>query len=165
MTVTYAGIGSRETPEEICTRMTSLARLLMPLARLRTGGANGADNAFLAGVDRDHVELYLPWKGFNGHKYGFLPSQAAFDLAAKYHPRWGSLTRGARCLMARNMHQALGPLLNDPVRCVVCWTSDGKASGGTGQVLRWAEEQKVRVFNLHNSSIKDEDILKCVSGS
>lgn len=149
-----------------------LAAQLIPLATLRTGGATGADNAFLAGAVLGghircptaprNVELYLPWKKFNDHQFGFLPSKAAFDLAAKYHPRGNDLSRGVRCFMARNMHIALGALLNDPVCCVVCWTKNGETVGGTGQVLRWAAAAGVKTFNLHHPSITDEEILNHV---
>lgn len=44
----------------------------------------------------------------------------------------------------------LGPKLDSPVNFVVCWTSDGKASGGTGQALRIAADPAyaIPVFNL-----------------
>jgi hypothetical protein len=33
---------------------------------------------------------------------------------------------------------------------VVCWTKDGKSSGGTGQALRIAEYYSIPIFNLKN---------------
>ena len=51
MTKYYAGIGSRETPEDVCGRMTKLASILERKGyTLRSGGAVGADTAFAGGV-------------------------------------------------------------------------------------------------------------------
>lgn len=153
--LTFAGIGSRETPPDIIDRMKVIAkRLAVQGYVLRTGGASGADEIFLKTYNEvgGPVELYLPWKGFNFHPKGFLPSKAAYDLAALYHPTWNSLSNGGKSLHARNMHQVLGVGLNDPVNFIVCWTKDGKASGGTGQALRLAESltPKIPVYNLFN---------------
>jgi predicted Rossmann fold nucleotide-binding protein DprA/Smf involved in DNA uptake len=50
----YAGIGSRETPKEICNKMTEIASLLEKQDFvLRSGGANGADSAFEKGHYHD----------------------------------------------------------------------------------------------------------------
>lgn len=158
----YAGIGSRKTPKDVQKRMEGLGRLLgLKGYSLRTGGADGADEAFRRGrnTTAGGLELYLPWKEFNGHSSGFLPSKAAFVVAEKYHPAWGNCSGAARALHARNCHQVLGPLLNDPSAFIICWTEDGKASGGTGQALRIAADYKIKVFNLFDSTITDEEIL------
>jgi hypothetical protein len=52
--------------------------------------------------------------------------------------------------MNRNAMQILGEDGNTPVEMVVCWTKDGKASGGTGQALRIAEYYSIPIFNLKN---------------
>lgn len=52
--------------------------------------------------------------------------------------------------MSRNVYQVLGPNLDDPVEFIICWTKDGKASGGTGQAIRIANDYGVPVFNLKN---------------
>jgi len=75
----YAGIGSRETPEDICALMTQIARALEERGfRLRSGGAGGADLAFEHGTSKpDQREIYIPWKGFN-------------DSTSRYFPAWAS---------------------------------------------------------------------------
>jgi hypothetical protein len=148
--VTFAGIGSRETPQHILQQMKSIARTLCGNScRLRSGGARGADEAFEEAYIEcgGGYELYLPWKGYE-RKHGMLPTLGAFDIAAKYHPRWNELSSGARLLHARNSHIILGRDLDTPVKFVVCWTSDGKASGGTGQGIRIAKAYNIPVFNL-----------------
>ena len=139
----YAGIGSRETPPEICAEMAVRAmRLAIDGYCLRSGAAYGADTAFEAGshMESGATEIYLPWQGYNGHKSLFYPpSLAAFEMAAKFHPAWSRCSASARCLHARNCHIVLGANLKTPVEFVLFWTKDGKASGGTGQALRIAE--------------------------
>lgn len=149
-TIYYAGIGSRETPLDICSKMNELAGWLNNQPHkfvLRSGGAEGADTAFAAGAQ--FSEIYLPWKGFNGSESTlYPPSEKAIEMAIKFHPRFDYLSRGAKLLMSRNSHQIFGKEMNDPVSFVVCWTKDGKASGGTGQALRIAQHYDIKVFNL-----------------
>ena len=46
----YAGVGSRETPLHICELMTQIAKKLSSLGWVcRSGGAEGADLAFMRG--------------------------------------------------------------------------------------------------------------------
>ena len=73
----YAGIGSRETPKEICNKMTEIASLLENQDFvLRSGGAQGADHAFEIGIsDQLMMDIYLPYINFNnksGSKYIFI---------------------------------------------------------------------------------------------
>lgn len=159
MSRSYAGIGSRSTPRDVREQMREFARLG---ARegwcLRTGGASGADQAFLGGAraGRGEVELYLPWRGFrqlSGERLS-EPSEGALKLAATVHPAWERCSDAARSLHGRNCHQVLGADLDDPVELVLCWTPDGsldgssRRSGGTGQALRIAAKFGVTVANL-----------------
>ena len=156
----YAGIGSRETPDDIQVIMTDYAYAFAMESVLRTGGADGADKAFEFGARTGGglVELFLPWPGFNGCLNNELlsePTEAAYEVAEHYHPGWAFLKQGARKLIARNSHQVLGKDLDDPVDTIVCWTPDGsldgkgKKSGGTGQALRIAcDYPEIDVFNL-----------------
>ena len=145
MTKFYAGIGSRETPADILTLMTSIAREAAADGYiLRSGAAQGADSAFEAGAG-DAKEIWLPWRGFNNHPSRLLPSAEAFILAEKFHPAWERCSPAARKLHARNCHQVLGADLATPVEFVICWTKDGRASGGTGQAIRIAQARGIPV--------------------
>jgi hypothetical protein len=173
----YAGVGSRATPEDILRVMEDFAYSIASVALLRSGAAQGADLAFEFGtiLGGGRKEIYLPWKGFNGCINGELlePTEAAFQLAAHYHPGWDYLNRPVQRLIARNGHQVLGKNLDDPVEMVVCWTPDGsldgssKQSGGTGQALRIAHDRGIKILNLKNpdhlewirESIADDGIL------
>jgi hypothetical protein len=156
---TYAGIGARATPGEILGLMSQLAHRLGTLGwTLRSGGAPGADQAFMSGADRAGApsEVYLPWPGYEGIAEPHLhrASPGALDLAAKFHPAWSTCKPGVRALHARNCHQVLGRALDSPATFVICWTPDGsltgetRASGGTGQALRIAAAHAVPVLNL-----------------
>lgn len=151
---TYAGIGSRTTPDEICGLMTRIARYLASQGyTLRSGHASGADQAFEHGAVFKK-EIYIPWPGFNGSTSGLLPVPAAFKMAEEFHPGWNYMNQGGKKLHARNCHQVLGYDLDDPVEFVICWTHDGTAKGGTGQAMRIAETHKIPIYNLYHASVR-----------
>jgi hypothetical protein len=130
----------------------------------RTGGADGADQAFLKGakqafyrVGGARPELFLPWPTFNGHHSSFsVPPTAAFAIARKYHPGFDRLSQPAQKLMARNAQQVQGRDLQSNSRFMICWTPDGcitgetrtKRTGGTGQAIAHAADLGIPVFNL-----------------
>lgn len=148
----YAGIGSRQTPATILETMQRIARHLADRGLvLRSGAAQGADSAFEQGCveQKGDREIWLPWEGFNGRPFTRrLPTRAAFDLAAQFHPTWETLTDPTKRLHARNSHQILGQHLDHPVAFVVCWTPGGSGGGGTGQALRLARDRGIPVFDL-----------------
>lgn len=174
----YAGIGSRETPPDVLELFSQLAKRLCRLGwTLRTGGAPGADQAFVIGavshasnpfrflsdregMERGKVEVYLPWPSFEYEFHGAMSSQMTviernrpqaecFPIAEQFHPAWDRLGQGTRSLHARNCHQILGPDVTRPVlsRFVVCWTRDGAGGGGTGQALRIARHYGVEIID------------------
>lgn len=167
----YTGIGSRETPDNILVLMSEIAaKLASNHFVLRSGGAKGADTAFENGAtDANNSgkhfyfmsEIYLPWKNFNNNEsklylldeykdYDFRDHQA-YKIAKKYYPRNLDLQpEKTQRYMTRNVFQILGRYLNTPSKFVVCWTKDGKASGGTGQAIRIAEATGIPVYNLKN---------------
>jgi hypothetical protein len=144
----YAGIGSRETPVELKEKIkTVVEHLNQKNYTLRSGGAQGADSFFEEFASKK--EIYLPWMGFNNNtSLLFNPTTESFLTAERYHPRFKSLSNGAKKLMARNCHQVLGLDLKTPVDFVVCWTKNGTVNGGTGQALRIAEAYDIPVYNL-----------------
>lgn len=164
----YAGIGSRDTPEEILSIMTYISTTLAAnYMVLRSGGADGADRAFELGCDLSNgtKEIYIPWEGFNGRSrteamtYAEL-TDAALELASKFHPAWDRCSSGARRLHARNCYQILSKHLNDPCDFVVCWTPGAKATGGTGQAIRIAKHYGIPIFDLADpTALKGLDVF------
>jgi hypothetical protein len=156
----YAGIGSRTTPSNILKEMTKIASFLEKYGFiLRSGAAVGADTAFEEGVSSpDNCEIFLPWKGFSSSSSSLCyPPKAAFDIAKKFHPAWHKLSSAIEKLMARNSQQVLGKNLDEHSEFLICWTADGKASGGTGQAIRIAHAYNIPVYNLFNE-IDREDL-------
>ncbi len=128
---------------------------------LRSGGACGSDIAFEDGCDRacGLKEIFLPWAMFNDNVSSFItPSVEAHDLARRIHPSYSKLGPAAKLLLARNMHQILGPSLDTPVRFVICYTQDScehysnytATTGGTGSAIALASKYFIPVFNIHN---------------
>jgi hypothetical protein len=137
----YAGIGSRETPDDVLYVIERLAvRSAFAGELLRSGGAKGADMAFERGCDSVH-----------GPKEIFRAADCtpeAIALSEPHHPAWGLCSPYAKKLHGRNAMIILGKRLNDPVSLVICWTEGGKPKGGTAQGIRIAEHYGIPVFNL-----------------
>lgn len=152
----YAGIGSRETPPDMCDELRLAARELASLgALLRSGGAPGADLACEDGCDEGNglKEIFLPWASFSDRPRAkgtcFVGvTEAAFKLASEHHDYWHRCGRGAMMLLARNGYQVLGRELNDPVDFVLCWTPNGSGSGGTGQAIRIARKRDIPIYDF-----------------
>ncbi len=149
----YAGIGSRDTPNDILRLMKQLGTYLEKRGWiLRSGHAEGADLAFESGVRKEeHKEIYLPWQGFNGSdSIHFTIEPRAFKSVNQFHPNPKKLTPQARLLMARNYYQVMGypSFSNDTSKMIICWTPYGKEVGGTAQALRIAKHYDVTIFNL-----------------
>lgn len=136
---------------------------------LRTGGADGADEAFALGAieGQGDMEIFLPWRSYNGfdrrnpedkaHVALWQPSSSALSMAGQFHPAWSGLSNGEKALHGRNMHQILGVDVNNPdlSRFVVCWTPEASGSGGTGQAIRVAKHYGVPVFDLADESVQE----------
>ena len=61
----YAGIGARKTPEPVLAVMRRMAWYLAEKGwHLNTGGADGADRAFVEGSPVLRT-VFLPWPGYN----------------------------------------------------------------------------------------------------
>lgn len=138
----YAGIGSRETPENVCERMTKLAGILERKGYiLRSGGAVGADRAFEDGVKPRGAEIFYP------HEESPLWTQL---VTSSLHPNPEALTENGWKLMNRNAMQILGRDGNTPVEFVVAWTKNGRMVGGTAQAMRIAKFFDIPIYNFYN---------------
>lgn len=148
----YAGVGSRETPDNILDVMFKIGKSLAEKGLLlRSGGAEGADTAFEDGCDivRGKKEIF-----YAKNNRGCIVEERFFDqamhMASHVHPAWERCSDYAKRLHARNCFQVLGKELNDPVDFLVCWTKDGGPTGGTGQAIRLAMSKQVPIYNLYN---------------
>lgn len=148
----YAGIGSRNTPQDILDKFFEIGKFLAQKKYvLRSGGAEGADSFFEKGCDSGdgEKEIYLPWKGFNGNKSSLYNPSLGTELIVKLvHPNFNGLTNGALRLHKRNVHQILGQDLNTPVDFVICYTENGETKGGTATAIQIAKNLNIDVFNF-----------------
>lgn len=134
----YAGIGSRETPPEICGYMTALAAWLGSVGYvLRSGGCHeGADKAFELGAQAKEII-----KGFDS-------TPESEEIARRLHPAWHAVSNYARRLHGRNVQVVLGRNLDSPVDFVVCWTPGAQDIGGTRTGIVCARGKGIPVFNI-----------------
>ena len=161
--LTYAGIGSRETPPAVLNDMKTMAQWLARQGwHLHSGGADGADTAFAQGAGANRRDIFLPWSSYNQHQSDpraqtLSPNrqQSALDMAAALHPAWRKCANTARQLHARNVAILLGPNLDTPVNAVICWTRGGELRGGTAMGIRIAHAHNIPVLNLATLSPRE----------
>ena len=153
-TLVYAGIGARATPASVLTDMETIAAWLARTGwTLSSGGADGADAAFAAGAPAGQRTIWLPWRGYNGHRgpdcrvLSQTAMSACLGIAAGLHPAWDRCSPAVRKLHARNA-AVLGLTPDRPVDAVICWTAMGRDKGGTGMAIRIAEAHGIPVLNL-----------------
>lgn len=174
--VRVALIGSRKTPWPVLQQVIQLScalatapenRYLLPNSHIRhvpqdiefvgiSGGAAGFDEAAETGFKQagrhDKFKCFLPEEGYRGNKSRlFHVSDRAIEICKQYHPAPDKLHGLTLKLLARDSYHILDETLDNPVDAVICWTEDGKASGGTGQALRIAAGHGITdVFNLQH---------------
>lgn len=145
-----AAVGPREIPERIGAECMALGAALARAGHVViSGGASGADRAFIAGaaqVDTASAEVVAPWEAHNRaeHPVGvrrrvYAPRRHGrwAQLAALVHPAWDACSAGARALHARNSGILLGEEATDTAALVVAVVRR-RRTGGTEQTLRAA---------------------------
>lgn len=146
--MTYAGIGSRKAPMNILKQAETIGASYAKKGYLLvSGGAIGMDTAFYTGC----VLFYGSWIVYKAKD----ATEAAMDLASKYHPAWHNCTPYVKKLMGRNAMIILGPNLDQPVDKVICWTENGSIIGGTGLGIRIANAYGIPVYNLYSTDYKE----------
>lgn len=153
LTMTYTGIGSRETPKNVQAQMTELAKELENKGyTLRTGDAPAADESFRKGTEKKEV-----YKANDANDKTraiareIHPNPFAMDRSKNPAYIWG--------LMARNTNQVFGKNLDTPSDFIIAWTKDGiedgknrtQLSGGTGQAIDMASRKGIPVINMKNA--------------
>jgi hypothetical protein len=162
-TMTYAGIGSRQTPQEVLAQMTEVAKELEAKGyTLRSGAAEGADAAFESGV-KSKKEIF---KGFDP------TGEREIEIAHEIHPNLKGAMEAAKRraeakgkngersawavqnLMARNTNQVFGENLDTPVDFVLFYAEEVPKSirpkGGTGQAVEMARRKGIPTINMAN---------------
>lgn len=178
-TIYYSLVGSRETPKDIMELMTRFVEKGCRYGYIsRSGGADGSDTCAEEGVYRflstqelpesfagNYMEIYLPWKDFNGRcsqssGYYTLPwmdsKYEAEKIASETHPAWERCSQGAKKLHTRNVLQGLGQDLQTPSRFILCWAKPKhqdrrteEVLGGTGTCVKLGIDNGVEIINLY----------------
>jgi len=143
----YAGIGSRDTPSYILDLMTRLASKLEETGYiLRSGHCIGPDRAFEAGVVHStHKEIFTAPDA----------TAEAIAIAAEHHPYWEKCKPYVKKLHGRNAMIILGEYLDKPVKFVICYTPDGKNTGGTGLGMSIANTHNIPIYNLFYRTVRE----------
>ncbi len=157
----YTGIGSRKTPPDILSLMTRIATHLDSLGKiLRSGGAKGADDAFLQGASLT-AQLYLPYQGFNGHRGIVIQDQEilwnATEIAAQIHEHWATYDDFARKTHLRSVFQVLGGDLKSPSDFLIFWAAtdrNGNIEGGTRTAVALAKERSIPSYDLAHIQVR-----------
>jgi len=146
----YTGVGARAIDFEIGYIMEKCGYVLANLGYiLRSGGAEGSDQAFEKGCDSIDDSLKRIWRPRDA-------TPEAISIAKQYHGRWDLVTEHAAKLHGRNVFQVLGRGLQTPSRFVLCYTHDGctnhqdrtAKTGGTGTAISVASERGIPILNL-----------------
>lgn len=170
----YTGIGSRSTPPKVIDLMREVAFTLAKDGwTLRSGGAQGADQAFEDGVinflnDKDisgsksNACIYIPWKGFKNtdiHSDIYVNSDSiskemkefALQKASEIHPNWNACSKGAKTLHSRNIFQVVGHLkkpVNSKFVLFYAPISGDSITGGTRTAVEYAKSLDIECINL-----------------
>lgn len=154
-------IGSRLTPQRELDFTTAIAQEFAGSGWiLRSGAAKGMDKAGEAGFDKGIKEIYLPWRGFDGHTSPLIaPDFPNWEVAVKLmlylHPNAAAVKQKQSLvkLLARDVYQILGADLATPSDLVLCWTPGGELIGGTALALRvcsWYQQETGKEIPIIN---------------
>lgn len=181
----YAGIGSRFTPYDICIKMSLISVLLEKEEYiLRSGGAQGADEAFEVGITNTfNMNIFLPYNNFrnkvaDGVSYIYISDEhedySDAHRSLQYHPRAFNMRFEAQQMMIRNYFQVCGMKNQADSSFIVCWTPMGAngstikttwEDGGTAQAIRIAASKGIPVYNLKDnrySELSAESIVDLI---
>lgn len=171
---TYAAVGSREAPADICKIIYRLGKILCDKGwHGMSGEAPGCDYFFHAGAKTSkhykHVGFtaIIPWQGFEsqgGLRVYARPGNNIITLAQTGWERrayWigigargtdAGLGRGGIALHSRNALQVLGENMQTKVRMLICYAKPvgktGKVKGGTNTAVVLAIHYKIPIINL-----------------
>ena len=153
----YAGIGARATPPHVLDRMQQWGAYFARYGfTLRSGRARGADSAFELGHNSALTGRLAPKYIYRPEAVDHHPNGRDWlEHASRFHPAWDKCGDFVKKLHARNSPIILGERLDIPVDFVMCWTADGKASGGTGQALRIAKAHCIPIFNMQRTDCEE----------
>jgi len=182
-TFTYAGIGSRETPANVLSQMTELAKELERRYTLNTGKTFPATESYDKKVYDERKKESEKLSKLHGNQVGLDEEGAdrAFSAGTskknlfgvtgvignremkvmeEIHPNPSALKSGGKKLMARNTNQIFGENLDTPVDFVLFYAEETsnplRPKGGTGQAVEMARRKGIPTINMANPNWREE---------
>lgn len=154
----YSGIGSRQTPSEICSILSQIGKKLQNRFVLRSGAAKGADLAFEKFVSLENKIIYKPQEfDQSPENLDFCTSEleSILDKGVKLK----NMRPFVKILLLRDINQVLGDPKNGWKKSdfLICWTPTEnhslKECGGSRYAIRCALKHGIRVHNLINEKV------------
>lgn len=181
----YAGVGSRETPEDVLQLMQELSLELYSKGyALSSGDATGADRAFWKGATKSpyyrHLgaRIYLSAAWVRGRAadpenyfYNALSYHTfgeAKDTAEIARGGWYGLNEWGVNLHTRNVFQILGSNLTEHVQFLIYWAKPigktEKVKGGTNTALqiakRFGVKQRINLYTVEGRAWAENFLAK-----
>lgn len=154
----WSGIGSRQTPPEICNLMTKIAfKLEQNNYILRSGKAIGADLAFEKGIQNFKNKCIYTVENFDFSPENYEMCKSEILSILDSNIDFENYSKSAQILILRDVNQVLGSRKTclKKSKFVICWTKHvnyyakpPNACGGTRFAVRIALKHGVPVFNL-----------------
>lgn len=154
----WSGIGSRQTPPEICNLMTKIAfKLEQNNYILRSGKAIGADLAFEKGIQNFKNKCIYTVENFDFSPENYEMCKSEILSILDSNINFENYSKSAQILILRDVNQVLGSRKTclKKSKFVICWTKHvnyyakpPNACGGTRFAVRIALKYGIPVFNL-----------------
>jgi len=154
----YAGIGSRETPKSVLLAMSTEAqRRAKEGWLLRSGGANGADEAFAAGAmaASGAIEIYRPYHSNTTSDKLAIQVIEELNKVQNTNLVFEKMKPYTQQLISRNMQIVLGEKLDTPVNEILCWTKNGDLTGGTRYAIMLGRMLAIPITNYGCTQLKN----------
>lgn len=159
----FALIGSRETPRRVLDLMSLMGLAFSEAGHFSySGGAPGADEAWLSRYDRENSLRIIPYDGFNGLVSGTgvatWPSMSnearikSYLKAKSVYPSMVEYKDIIKTLFSRNSMQVFGADMMHPVDHIYFYAIavGNKVKGGTGVAVAIARAHGIPCTNLYN---------------
>lgn len=160
----WTGVGSRETPIEICNLMTKIASKLEQNTKnteydyiLRSGRAIGADKAFEKGIKNSKNKCIYTIENFDFSPENYEMCKSEILSILDSNLNFDNYGKNAQILILRDVNQVLGSKNTnlEKSKFLICWTKHvnyyakpPNACGGTRFAVRIALKHGIPVFNL-----------------
>lgn len=148
----------KDFPDDVKNTVFNLATKLM--SKGITVRINGDDKPLidkLRGISQDKVEVYLPWREFNGiDSKKTYNTNTSKDIASKHFPAWEKIPDSVKAILASQVRLIFGDRNNSITLCLLTWSRDGaskgsevtKDTGRAGFVIKTASFYGFPVLNL-----------------